>query len=114
ARMKPIAPERYALQLTISASAHDKLRHAQELLRHTGRASEAEVLERALDALIRELQKAKFAATERPGKPRGSRNPRCIPAHVKRAVHERDGGQCTFTGASGVRCESRSVEFDHI
>ena len=37
------------------------------------------------------------------------------PAHVKRAVWERDRGQCTFIGETGRRCSARSLlEFDHI
>ena len=76
----------------------------------------ATVLDRALDALIRQLEKRKFASTTRPqGKRRPTSSPRHIPAHVKRAVWERDGGQCTFVGESGKRCPSRALlEFDHI
>lgn len=33
--VKPLAPERYKLQVTLSADAHQKLRRAQDLLRHT-------------------------------------------------------------------------------
>ena len=34
---------------------------------------------------------------------------------MKRAVWERDGGQCTFVSESGHRCESRTrLEFDHV
>src|SRR5206468_4997644 len=40
--------------------------------------------------------------------------PRHVPAHVKRAVWERDGGQCTFTSDTGRRCPARNrLEFDH-
>ncbi|MBI1796622.1 MAG: HNH endonuclease, partial [Candidatus Eisenbacteria bacterium] len=40
---------------------------------------------------------------------------RHIPAEVKRAVWERDGGRCTFVSADGRRCASRArTEFDHI
>ncbi len=40
---------------------------------------------------------------------------RYIPAAVRRAVNERDDGQCTYVGPSGRRCEStRFLEFDHI
>jgi DNA-directed RNA polymerase specialized sigma54-like protein len=46
---------------------------------------------------------------------RPSRNPRYIPAHVKRAVWERDGGQCTFVSETGRRCQERKrLEFDHV
>ena len=30
----PIAPERYTVQFTVSRETHDKLRRAQDLLRH--------------------------------------------------------------------------------
>jgi hypothetical protein len=40
---------------------------------------------------------------------------RYVPAHVRRAVWNRDGGQCTFVGATGHRCEARRLlEFDHV
>jgi len=113
-----VAPERYALQLTIGKSTHDKLRYAQALLSHQIPAGEvAEVLDRALDALIGQLEQRKFAATTRP-RPRlrrSSANPRYVPAEVKRTVWERDGGQCTFVSEAGHRCPARQLlEFDHI
>ena len=92
-RVTPLAPQRFALQVMIGQETHDKLRHAQALLGHQIPAGEiAEVLDRALDALIRQLEKRKFAATSRPrrGPSRSSANPRHIPAEVKRAVWERD------------------------
>ena len=115
ARVAPVAPERYALQLTIGKGTHDKLRHAQALLGHQVPSGEvAEVLDRALDALIAQLERRKFAATSRPRPRRHSANPRHVPAEVKRAVWERDGGQCTFVSESGHRCPARSrLEFDH-
>jgi 5-methylcytosine-specific restriction endonuclease McrA len=116
-RVAPVAPERYALQLTIGKGTHDKLRYAQALLSHQIPAGEvAEVLDRALDALIRQLERRKFADTSRPRpRPRrSSANPRHIPAEVKRAVWARDGGQCTFMSETGRRCPARSrLEFDH-
>ena len=34
---------------------------------------------------------------------------------MKRAVLERDGGECTFVGENGHRCGSRKrLEFDHV
>ena len=115
--LTPVAPERYALQLTIGQGTHDKLRHAQALLSHQVPSGEvAEVLDRALDALIARLERRKFAATTRPSRRprRASANPRHIPAEVKRAVWQRDGGQCTFVSDSGHRCPARNLlEFDH-
>ncbi len=77
----------------------------------------AEVFDRALHALKSELEKTRFAATTRPraGGKRTSVNPRYVPTHVKRAVWERDGGQCGFVSENGARCPERSrLEFDHI
>ncbi len=40
---------------------------------------------------------------------------RYIPAHVRRAVWQRDQGRCTFVSESGRRCEARTrLEFDHV
>jgi 5-methylcytosine-specific restriction endonuclease McrA len=72
---------------------------------------------RAVRLLVRELEKRKFAATDRPrsSKAKPSRNPRYIPAHVKRAVWERDQARCTFVSETGHRCPAESrLEFDHV
>jgi hypothetical protein len=118
ARVRALSPGRYALQVTIGQSAHDKLREAQDLLGHAVPSGDlATVLERALDALVNQLKKRKFAATARPRRAarRASANPRHIPAQVKRAVVARDGGRCTFVSESGHRCEARSrLELDHV
>jgi hypothetical protein len=74
------------------------------------------VLDRALDALIEKLEKRKFGATDKPRKiGRQSKNPRHISARVRQAVHQRDGGRCTFVAENGHRCEARRfLEFDHV
>ncbi len=115
-KVAPLAPERFALQCTVDRSTYEKLKHAQELLGHAVPSGDlAQVLDRALDALIARLEQQKFARTERPRACRRSDDARHIPASVKRAVWERDGGQCTFVGDSGHRCESRTrLEFDHV
>ncbi len=118
AKVQPLAPKRYALQLTMSQELHDKLRHAQALLSHTSPSGDvAAVLERALDLLITKLEKTKYAATENPRaiKASTSGKPRQIPAHVRRAVRKRDGDQCTFVSDDGQRCPERHfLEFDHV
>ena len=71
------------------------------------------VLKRAL-ALVSDLEKRKFGATDRPGPARGATSARHIPAAVKRAVWERDGGRCTYVSDGGQRCPARSMlELDH-
>lgn len=117
-RVKPLAPERYALQVSIGQATHDKLRYAQALLGHQIAPSDvAGVLDRALDALIHRLEKRKFGATSRPRRGLGQRaaKGRHVPAEIRRTVWERDGGRCTFVSEAGRRCPARTrLEFDHI
>ena len=115
-RIAPLSPGRFELRLTMSQQLHDKLRYAQELLGHAMPSGDiAAVLERALDEFIAKQEKSKFAATEKPRAARGSKNPRHIPAAVKRAVWERDHGRCTFVSDDGHRCDARKLlEYDHV
>ena len=116
-RVAPLSPQRYGVQFTLDEAGHDLLRHVQDLLGHeVPRGDLAEVFVRALKAYAVQLERVKFAATERPRPPRrqkpGSRH---VPAHVKRAVRKRDKGQCTHVSDSGRRCEARSdLEYDHV
>ena len=117
AHLAPLAPTRFSLHVSIGQSTHDKLRRAQELLGHQVPSGDlAVVIETALDMLIAKLEGARLAATSRPQrKPRPTTSARHIPAHVKRAVRERDGDRCTFVSESGRRCASRTrLEFDHV
>jgi hypothetical protein len=116
-RVAPLSPQRFGLQLTMDQATHDKLCYAQALLGHSVPSGDiARVFGRALDALIGELEKTKFAATSRPRRrPRRATAARTIPAAVKRAVWERDQGQCSFVSESGQRCPARTrLEFDHL
>jgi hypothetical protein len=113
----PLAPERYQITFTASATTRDKLRSAQDLLRHAIPSGDtAQVIDRALTALLEDLARKKLAATDRPrpspGLEAGSRH---VPAGVKRAVWIRDGGRCAFVGHGGRRCgETAFVEFHHV
>ena len=117
-KLSPLSADRFALQLTVNRCTYDKLRYAQELLSHQLPSGDlVEVFDRALDALIVQLEKRKFAATSRPrrGNRRTTRSARLVPAQVKREVWVRDGGQCTFVSDAGHRCCARELlEFDHI
>jgi hypothetical protein len=115
-KVTPLAPERFALQVTIGQSTYEKLQYAQALLSHQLAPGDlAAVVDRALEALIGQLEQRKFAATAKPRPRRSTANPRYIPAHVRRSVWARDGGQCTFVSATGKRCPARSrLEFDHL
>ncbi len=113
----PLAPERYRVQFTASAETYAKLRLAQALLRHQIPDGDlGTIVDRALTALVQNLTRRKFAATDRPrrgsGPTPGSRH---IPGEVRRAVWLRDGGRCAFVGATGRRCtEQGFLEFHHV
>jgi 5-methylcytosine-specific restriction endonuclease McrA len=117
AKLEPLTPERFAIQVTVDRETHALLRRAQELLSHQYRSGDvAQVLNRALDQLVRQLEKQKYASVATPRRSRAPKaDSRHIPAHVRRAVRERDGERCTFVSASGHRCEARTMlEFDHV
>ncbi|HXS81994.1 MAG TPA: HNH endonuclease signature motif containing protein [Methylomirabilota bacterium] len=115
-RVAPLSPGRFELRLTISQEMHDKLMRAQELLGHAVPSGDIpQLLERALDELIAKQEKLKFAATDKPrAVRRSSKNPRHIPAAIKREVRKRDDGRCTYVSDEGHRCkERRFLEYDH-
>lgn len=59
----PLAPERYKVQVTITAQTHRKLRRAQDLLRHSIPDGDiGAVLDRALTVLLEKLERTKLAA----------------------------------------------------
>jgi hypothetical protein len=116
-QVSALSPDRYRVQVTIGGDTLEKLRLAKDLLRHAvPSGDEAAILDRALSALLAELARRRFAATDSPRPPRdtgsGSRH---IPAEVKRAVWLRDLGRCAFVGTDGRRCGERAfVEFHHV
>jgi len=116
--VRPLAPQRYEIRFTARAETREKLRQAQDLLRHAIPSGDpAEIIDRALSALLDQLTKKKQAATERPvvvGRTTrgGSRH---VPAAVKREVWRRDGGRCAFVATSGRRCAERGfLELHHV
>lgn len=121
-RLASTAPGRVLFQCPISREEADRIQYALELMSHRNPQGRlAALVGPAVEALIRELEKEKFAATDRPsgldttcGAARVVKS-RHIPADVKRAVWERDGGACTFVSDDGHVCGSRwMVEFDHV
>jgi len=113
----PVAPERFLVQFTFGKSEHDDLQYAQALLSHVIPSGDiAKVIARALKALISQQEKRKLGATSKPRpSPRRATGKRYIPAHVRHAVWERDGGQCTFVSPDGHRCPARTLlEYDHV
>jgi hypothetical protein len=116
-RAVPLSPRRYKLQITIGEETRDKLNELQALLSHQiPDGDPAEILDRALDALLTETKKRKAALTDRPRRAQKKSNGkvRAIPARVRREVFKRDEGRCAFSDAQGHRCSSTwQVEFHH-
>jgi hypothetical protein len=113
----PLSPDRYKVQVTIGGDTLEKLRLAQDLLRHAvPSGDEAVILDRALTALLADLEQKRFAAAARPRPSTGSvPGSRHIPAEVRRTVWLRDLGRCAFVGANARRCSERAfLEFHHV
>lgn len=112
-----LAPGRYEVRFTVSAATREKLRAAQDLLRHTiPDGDTAELFDRALTVLIETLLKRKTGAaqTTRHHRPAAA-DARYVPTAVRRTVWVRDGGRCAFVGIGGRRCNARAfLEFHHV
>jgi len=114
---KPLGRQRFKIQLTASQETHDKLRELQALLRHQiPNGDLAQIFERALDLLLDDVKRKKFARTQRPRAVTSRTKPsRHIPAEIKRAVVSRDEGRCRYVSPSGRRCKAREfLEFHHV
>ncbi len=116
AKTTPLSPGRYGLQLTIPEETYEKWCRLGDLLAPgVPRNDFAQRLDRALDDSLAKVEGRRFGKTDSPRKARPSKKAGHIPAAVKREVHERDGGQCTFENASGQRCERRGDrQYDHV
>jgi hypothetical protein len=122
--VKPLAADRYEIRFTAGPATRDKLKVAQDLLRHAIPSGDvAAIFDRALSELIEAHSRRKMAVVRRPAKvravPEGARpdaeNTRHVAAEVKRVVWVRDGGRCAFVGASGHRCSERAfLEYHHV
>src|SRR5262249_52221050 len=97
--LTPLAPQMYALQVTIGGPTREKLEYAKALLGHQVPSGDvAQVLDHALDALVERLEKRKFGVTARArgAHKRTTPGSRHIAMYVRREGFERDGGRCTY------------------
>ena len=125
--VEPLTPETYKLTLPIDGALLEKVKQAQDLMRHrVGDGDLVAIFEAALDVLIETVKKERFGVGRTPRKAPAtaptieSSEPaapatRHIPDPVKRAVYERDGGRCTWVSPDGRRCTATGcLEFDHL
>jgi hypothetical protein len=114
---KPLSPGRERVCFTMDTTTIAKLHHAQDLLGHAiPKNDPGQVIDRALDLLIKDIERKKCGITDRPrpGR-RKKRDDRYIPAEVRREVWRRDGGRCAFIGKTGRRCNSTScLQYHHV
>jgi 5-methylcytosine-specific restriction endonuclease McrA len=74
----------------------------------------AAIIEQAVTEKLERLESRRFARTRTSGKAPSARRTRHIPAAVRRAVYERDGGQCRYVDEKGRRCTEREgLEYHH-
>lgn len=118
AHVDPLNADQVKLSFTMPRRVLAKMQHAMALLGSAVAPDDvAALFERLLDMSTPALEKQKFAATDKPRGPRVRKpgNARSVPAHARREVWKRDGGQCTFESATGRRCTCRrGLQFDHV
>jgi hypothetical protein len=119
AAVEPLGQARFKVQFTASAELYEKLRRLESLMRSSRpHADLAAVVEAAVTEKLERLEARRFGKTRSPRKSlkesKTTPSSRYIAAAVRRAVYERDGGQCTFVDAFGNRCPERHrLEFHH-
>ncbi len=114
--VEPLTKELSRLHFTVSREFLKKLDAARDALSHSHpNAGIEEILEDGLDLLLERDAKRKGLVKKPRAVPPLSSDPDHVPAHVRRAVWERDGGRCQFRLASGEICGStHQLEIDHI
>jgi hypothetical protein len=117
--VEPLGPARYRVQFTASAELHDKLERLRALMRPSVPDGDlGAIIEHAFTEKLQRLEARRFARTQAPRKTLSESDTaptaRQIPAAVKRAVYERDGGRCSYVDKQGRRCTARQgLEFHH-
>lgn len=121
-------PLRYSVQFSAQEEYVQLVERAKALLSHAhARSSLEEIHFRALQLLVADLEKRRFAKTARSRKPStqapepasesNAPRPRSrhIPSATKRVVYERDEARCSYVDASGQRCrETHCLELHHL
>ena len=101
----PLSADRFWISFEIGEQTYDRPQRATDLLRHAvPDGSVGEIFDRGLISLLRDLERTRFAAAERPlGDRVTESNSRYIAASVRQRVWKRDRGRCAFVGTHG-RC----------
>ena len=95
--VRPLAPQRYHVNLTIGEKTRETLRRAQTLMRREVPDGDLEpILARALDLLVADLERTMFGRTSRtgPGRP------------IRPGTDKAGTPRVTFQATSSARCRS--------
>jgi hypothetical protein len=124
--VEPLAPSRYKVQFTASAELCSKIERLQALMRaELPGADLSAVIDSAVTQALRRLEARRYARTSEghraaagaatAARPHIAAAGRYIPAAVRRAVFERDGGRCRYRDPAGRRCPERHrLEYHHL
>ncbi len=114
-RTEPLTAELNRFHVTVSRRFLEKLDAARAALSHSHPGAGAEeILEAGLD-LVLERHARRKGLVKKPRREPPPSKPDHVPAHVRRAVWERDGGRCQWPLASGGICGSTvRLELDHV
>ena len=123
ARVEPLSPARYKVEFTAGAGLRDKLERLKALMRSSVPDGDlAKIIELAVTEKLERLEAKRLGRTKVPRKaPRKlparvdtTARSRHVPAAVRRAVYERDGGRCRFVDQQGRRCTATGgLELHH-
>ena len=115
--IEPLSEARFAIEFTASDSLREKLELCLDLMSHTNPNRDlAVVVERAVDLLLPQLQRKRFARVKRPrDTSAGAKSTASgVTNATRRVVFERDGTRCTYVADDGRGCEARAfLELDH-
>jgi len=119
ATVEPTAPERYRVHFTAGVELRDKLLRLQALMRPSVPDGDlARIIDQAVTEKLERMEAKRFGKTRKPRKTLADTNTkpssRNVPAAIRRTVHGRDDGQCTYVDTGGRRCPARVyLEFHH-
>ncbi len=106
--IEPLSPARYKVQFTASAELHRKLERLTALMRSEHPVDLATVIEVAISEKLERLEARRYAQTgtsrKRLSETVTAAFSRHVPAAVRRAVFEREGGRCGYVDDQGRRC----------
>jgi 5-methylcytosine-specific restriction endonuclease McrA len=117
--IEPLSPARFKIQFTASARLRDQLGRLQVLMRSQVPDGDlAALIEAAVTEKVERLEAKRLARVAAPRKQLAETSvvptTRQVPAAVKRAVDQRDSGQCRYVDQQGRRCGARhGLEFHH-